>query len=305
LGYSRIYLNLGKFIVTGPGGPSPIQTFNAYESSDQYSVGIGLDYLVHVGIGFNTKRIVSGLSPIGTEQEQGNGEARVWASDFGLLVRAPLTDIASAMAGRRLEMLPRVEPLLDFSLGYVHGNEGKEVRYLSAEQADPLPRKAILGVGVEAGIAMMVRESRWDLLSVTLAREAEDLLIIRKADGTFTYQTGLGDISFADNVIMGTLNPKVFVRKGWQVQVGEILFVRGGRISGPGLAYSTEGIGLSINGVFRLLELVSPELSEEWVSYAAEHFDLQFCTSKYSDTTSPIDGTSFMQLNIVMKQLPF
>lgn len=305
LGYSRIDLNLGRFTVTGPGSPSAIQTVESFESSDQFSIGLGLEYIVQVGLGFNTKRIVSKLSPIGTEAEAGSGEARVWASDFGILLRAPMVDVASAIAGAPIEILPRLEPLVDLSFGYVDGNEGKEVRYVDVLMADPLPRKALLGVGLELGAALRVRDSRWRLVSFTLAREAEDLLIVRKSDGSFTYQTGMGDLSFIENVIEGKLNAKATVRKGWQVQAGEFLFVREGRVSMPGLRYSTRGFGIHLNGLFKLLDIALPEAQEGWIRHVADHFDLQLSTSSYGDTTSPIDGTTFTQLTVVVKQVPW
>jgi len=305
LGYSRIRLDLGRFMITNSSGPTPIGSFDAYETSDQFSVGLGFEYLVRIGIGFNTKRIVSRLSPTGTEMEAGTGDARVWASDFGAMVHAPLIDIASALADDRIEMLPGLEPLIDLSFGYVHGNEGGEVRYVDAAMADPLPRKALLGLALDMGLALRVNDVRWRLMSFTLAREAEDLLINRKNDGTFTYQTGMGDLKFFENVIEGKLNDKATVRKGWQVQVGEILFVRGGRVSMPGLRYSTSGLGIHLNGVFRLLDVLMPENPQPWVRYIADNFDLQLCTSSYGDTTSPIDGTTFTQLNIVVRQFPW
>jgi hypothetical protein len=138
-----------------------------------------------------------------------------------------------------------------------------------------------------------------------VAHEAEDILVLRANDGTFSYQSGLGDIMFTDNVILGKMNPKATVRKGWQVQVGEVLFVRGGRTAGPGLAYYTDGLGVQLNGFFKLLELAAPELSEEWIGFVGEHFDIQYSRSKYGETNSPIGGTSFDQLNLLIKKLPF
>jgi hypothetical protein len=116
------------------------------------------------------------------------------------------------------------------------------------------------------------------LVSFTLAREAEDLLIIRQSDGSFTYQTGMGDLSFFENVIEGKLNSKATVRKGWQVQAGEFLFVREGRVSMPGLRYSTSGFGIHLNGLFKLLDIALPEAQEGWIRYVADHFDLQLST---------------------------
>ena len=304
IGYSRIDINLGTFTVTGPSSPTGTR-FEAREIAEQFSVGFGLEYLVRVGIGFNSKWIDSRLGPTGTEMEPAAGTAKAFASDFGINVVAPLTDIVSTLSGESLQLLPRVEPLLDVSFGYVHGNVGREIRYVSVAQADPLPRRAVIGLGVELGFAARIRDSRWKIASVVVAREVEDILVLRANDGTFTYQSGLGDIAFTDNVILGKMNSRATVRKGWQVQVGEVLFVRGGRTAGPGLAYYTDGFGVQLNGFLKLLELAAPELSEGWIGFVGEHFDVQYSRSTYGDTRSPIDGTSFGQLNLLVKKLPF
>ena len=72
LAYSRVYLNLGQFSVTGPDGPEPIGTFDAHESSDQYSLGLGIDYWVKLSAGATYKHVNSDL---GAGQRQANGAA--------------------------------------------------------------------------------------------------------------------------------------------------------------------------------------------------------------------------------------
>jgi hypothetical protein len=144
--------------------------------------------------------------------------------------------------------------------------------------------------------------SEWKLASFRLAHQADDLLIVRHPDGSSEYQSGLGDIQFVDNVILGKANSKATVRKGWQVQVAEFLYLRGGSVDGPGLAYSTSGFSICLGGFLKFLGLVSPSLEKaSWVDFMGKHFDLQYHSSKYSDTTSPINGTSSAALNLVVK----
>ena len=68
LGYSRIDLDLGTLVVTGSGGPDPIGTFEAYEQSRNISVGIGFEYLVRLGIGWNFKDVHSQLGVVSGTQ---------------------------------------------------------------------------------------------------------------------------------------------------------------------------------------------------------------------------------------------
>ena len=305
VGYSRVVFTYGPFLFTSPSNPAGRQSVEPEETSTQFTIGLGLDYLVHVGIGVSFKSIESRLGMVSGTSGVQEATAKVSAREFGLIVVAPVTDIVSTLSDTKLDLLPRIEPLLDISFGYVHGNYGGEVYYVDADQADPLPRKATLGTGLEIGFAAKVRESRWRIATITLSHEAEDILVIRENDGTFSYQDGLGDIKFMENVIQGKMNPKATVRKGWQLQVAEILFVRGGHVAAPGREYETDGFGVSINGIFRFLEFAKPELSDGWIGFVGEHFDLQYSASKYGGSTSLNVGSRFKQLNLVIKKLPF
>jgi hypothetical protein len=302
IGYSRVHIDLGTFTVTSSSGPAPIATYSSNETSESICTAIGLEYYVRFGIAMSFKRIESNLSSVGTEQEQGGGSARSSATDFGLLFDVPLARIVADLAKTSFDIAPKTSPFLDLSFGYVKANVGSEMVYIEGSQADPLPRTAILGLGAEFGLTSNAGPSEWKLASFRVAHQADDLLVVRNPDGSSDYQSGLGDIQFVDNVILGKANSKATVRKGWQVQVAEFLYLRGGSVEGPGLAYSTSGYSICLGGVLHLLALVSPSLGKDsWVGFLGEHFDLQYHSSKYDETTSPIGGTTSAALNLVVK----
>jgi hypothetical protein len=307
IGYSRVSLDLGTFVVTSPSGPAGIGSFEAKEHCDSYSFGIGFDYCVRLGIGFNFKNIESHLSPVGTEQEEGAGSGSASARDFGLLLEVPIVELFTDLSGTSLEIAPRVFPFLDLSLGYVRANVGDEISYPAAEQADPLPRTAVTGVGLEVGLIGKSGESDWKIASFGLLRQGDDLLVTRNPDGTFEYQSGLGDMRFWNDVVLGNQNSKITMRRGWQLQVAEILYLRGGSVESPGLSYTTSGYSACLGGLLKLVGLLTPgtESEESWVAFVAHHFDLQFHASTYSETTSPISGTTSQSLNLVVKGFSF
>jgi hypothetical protein len=305
-GYSRVWFDYGTITVTNPGNPAGTGSFDAHETSESICAGIGLEYYVKLGLGFNFKNIESNLSPIGTEQEQGSGQAKVSATDFGMLLDVPLLGIIAGVAETSLDVMPDVSPFLDISFGYVAANHGDKVVYIDPAQADPLPRTATIGMGIELGLTSNAFSPNWKLISFRLARQADDVLVVRYPDGSSDYQTGLGDIDFVDNVILGKTNPKASVRKGWQVQVADVIYLRGGSVVGPGLAYSTSGYSICLGGLMRLLQAAMPGLEKDsWVVFMGEHFDLQYHSSKYDGTTSPIRGTTFASLNLVVKGFAF
>jgi hypothetical protein len=303
LGYSRVSLDIGEFISTGLGGPDEIGRFRSNEKSESFSLGIGLDYIIKLGVGFNFKSIESNLSPIGTEQEQGVARAKVSASDFGAMIQAPVIQMISASRTEPLELLPKVAPLLDVAMGYARSNVGDEITYFDPAQRDPLPRNATLGLGVEMGIVSKALSSDWKILSLTWARQVEDLLVNRFADGHFEYQGWFGNIQPFNNLILGKWGGNVDLRKGWQLEVGEIVSVRGGSFTGTGsLSYETSGYSIRLSGFLKLIEAMSRSaVTDTWLGFVRDHIDLQYHSSSYGESTPLVSGTSFRGLNLVVR----
>jgi len=302
LAYSGVDLDLGTFIRTGSGGPDPIGTFEAFEESRNMSLAVGFESVIRLGLGWNFKDVRSHIGPIGPAGQEEVGEAQVSTTDFGLLLEVPCSDVLAAFRGEQLTITGDVAPLFDLSFGYSVSNRGdKTVSYIQALQSDPFPRFAIVGMGLEVGITKPVSGSTWKILTFTLAREADDLLVDRDLAGSSMYQRGFGDISFFRNVIGGKADTNgVNSRKGWQLNVAELIYLRGGSYSElPGWGnrnYSTEGFGLRLLGVFRFLETVSPGLvSEGAVGFIARHIDIIYDHAFYSSHPL-LGGTSFNAL---------
>ena len=290
IGYSKVDLELGEFSVTDETGPVPIGQYQASEKSDNVSAAIGFEYYARVGLGWNFKKIRSELS----------SSAAANATDFGVLVDVPVMKIASSLADEDFEIAPRVSPLLNLSFSNVRSNVGGEIAYLGAAQGDPLPRTAILGGSIEGGLLLRMGTSDRKLITFTLIRQADDLLVTRYSSGAFSYQSGLGDIAFVHDVILGKTGASVNIRKGWQIQVVEALYVRGGSVDGPGLAYSTAGFSICLRGLARLVALAGSHPPEPWLQYFVDHFDIQYHYSSYSSLESPIDATTTGSVNLVM-----
>jgi hypothetical protein len=303
LGYSRVFLNLGEFIVPGPAGPDEIGRFNAYEKSESFSIGFGLDYLIKLGVGFNFKSVESKLSPFGTEQEPGAGSANPFAMDYGMVVDIPVTEFISATLAEPLELLPKVVPVLDVTMGYARSNVGDEVKYFDVQQPDPLPRSATLGLSVETGVVSKALSSDWKILSLTWAREVQDLLVKTDADGQIQYQGWFGNIKPFDNLILGNWGANVQLRKGWQVEIGEIVSVRGGSFSGSNLLiYKTDGYTIRLSGFLKLLEAVARSaVADTWLGFVRDHIDAQYHSSDFGKSSYPLSENSYKGLNFVVR----
>lgn len=156
---SFTYLNLGEFSVTSSSGPEVIGKFKSYE----YAITAGYSTLVweSFGLGVNLRYIHSALSPIGTEQEQGNGIASTVSFDIGGMFRPDST------WGGFWE---------DFSAGFNLSNIGPKVTYVDADQADPLPTNLRIGLGY--------RLLNDEYNQLQLALDFGRLLVNREEDGT-------------------------------------------------------------------------------------------------------------------------
>jgi len=303
VGYSRIFLNLGTFARVSSVAPESIRYFQSNEKCEDFSIAVGFDYPVRVGLGLSYKSIESNLSSIGTEQEEGTGSAKASAVDYGVIVTAPITEMISSALVEPLELCPKAAPLLDVTVGYARSNLGDEVTYVDPGQRDPLPRNATLGLSIELGIVSRALSSDWKILSLTWAREVEDLLVKRFSGGGFEYRGWFGDIKPFDNLILGKWGGNVELRKGWQLEVGEIVSVRGGSYTGTGsLMYETSGYSIRLSGFLKLIEAMNRSaVSGTWLGFVKDHFDLQYHSSSYGESTSPVSGTSFKGVNLVIR----
>jgi hypothetical protein len=301
VGYGQVDLDLGRFTVTGPSGPEPIAYFDAYEKAKAYSVGVGVEYLARFGVGYTSKRVLSlrgELNPSDSTQ----AKAEPHMTDFGLILQVPVAKIISELRGSGITVFPNTGLLVDIMASYSRANVGGTVSYIDQAQADPLPRKAAIGLCAEFGLTSKAVSSDWKIVSLLIAREVEDILVRRFHDGSFEYTTRFGDIRFFRNLILGEWGGEVTLRKGWQINLAEILYIRGGSVVQPGLQHATSGFSVRLGGTLKLIQSLSPRTSEAPVfSFFANHIDIQYDQSSYGQTDSPIAGTDFKGLSLVLK----
>jgi hypothetical protein len=161
LSESITYLNLGEFQVTNSSGPTVIDKFKSYEYA--VTLGYATKATDEVGVGINLRFIHSALSPIGTEQEKGNGISSTVSFDVAMMYRPLTLDI------------PFIGDIgKQFTLGFNLSNLGPKLTYIDAAQADPLPTNLRLGLGYK------VLED--DYNSLTAAVDFSRLLVRRYDD---------------------------------------------------------------------------------------------------------------------------
>lgn len=301
--YSRIYLNLGTFTRT-LNDPTPLETFEAFESSDQFTVGIGVDYLIKGSVGITYKHVVSHLAPFGTAEEQGTGEARANLYDYGLLVDVPVLDITSKLSYTQFQLLPRLSPFLDFSVGLSKNNLGQEtISYTDRQQADQLPRNARAGIGFDCGFRYSKDGAEWRPVSFKWTIEASSELA-RPYPET-GYKAGLGDIKFFDEIVLGKTNRETDKKKGWELNFLEFLSIRGGRFEEDPMRgnrhFNTSGWGLRSAGLTKLLRTMgSSVVNEGLLGFIVNHIDVRYNYSQLTTdgSNNALSGTKFDSFSI-------
>jgi len=303
LAYHRVDEDLGTFTITGSAGPTPIGTFEAYENGSGIVFGVALEYLLRFGFGYTFRSVESHLSPIGTEQEVGNGEANGNANDYSFLLDAPLVSIVEEIAGDRLLSSEKVRPFLDLAGGLGWNNVGDKLVYVDPAQADPFPRTARTGIALRGGVRI-TRHTDWEIISAAWSREADDLLVTRKQDGTWEYQSGLGDIQFGENVIQGRSTDDVTLRSGWQVQVGEIFTYRIGSVK-TYVAYDTRGYTVQLAGFLKGITEILGSDTPGWLTFARDHLDMQYHSADYEAQPGGTNLTSYSGVSIFLHGWPW
>ena len=299
-GYSTIDLDLGKFVRT-LNDPTPLGTFDAYESAQAYSFGIGAEYIVKFGLGFTSRNITSHLSPVGSPSDTSLAEARPHATDFGMILQIPVADLIANVRGGPVIAFRNTKLQFDITTSYTRTNVGDGVTYLDAAYSDPLPRQAGVGFSVDLGLATPVGDELWKTFTFTFAREVQDILVQRFSNGSWNYVSGFGQIRFFQNLFLGKWDGDVTLRKGWQINFAEIFYFRGGSVHMPGLEYKTSGFSIRTSGIFKLFRELDPTIQDMPIlGFVIKHIDVHFDQSTEGETFSPRDGTMYRGFNIVL-----
>ncbi len=294
-GYSRLFLNLGRFIATTELGPEPATIIDGYETSDNFSIGVGIDLGVTVAFGATTKKITSKLSPVGTAQERSAGTANIWASDIGLVIKFPIINLIFRVNEQQNNIL---SPFLDITTAYALNNLGGRVIYYDNAQADPLPRTARLGWSSEAGFNYHTEKNDITLFNLMIAREAENFLFKRDNIGSWEYDGApLGNIDIYKNLIASEKNGYVTVRRGFSFNLFETITIRQGSYEGDGnLSYSTTGYTVSTRGVMKFFNSTkSSDPDFNPMQFLISHLEIRFSHSEYQGHDI-VGGTYFDNL---------
>ncbi len=294
VGYSSLNYS---FLPLNTLGPEPINRESDVVSG--ITAGIGLDYLVKFGLGYKYKWV--------SIKDASFPAHSLTSEDFGALLDVPVDRVIS-----NLEHIPALisgdlQPELNVTCGYAERNTSNDYVFGSV-----LPKQSALGLDLEVGLKTEVANHLWRLISLRILRQAnanmvsEDssLAVNQEGDTSITfrdsYRRGFGNFLFSRNLIVGRPGGVVGISKGWQIGLGQLIYLRDGSVTNPGYpTYTTFGWGASTKGLIRLLVFVHwlyP--SQSLTQFLLTHFDLEFDYSKA--TGGPFAQVPFESLSVIL-----
>lgn len=298
LGYSRILWDLGNLTLTNGSSPSDVKTFHLYETSDNFSFGIGFQYgIIDGGLGVTIKQITSRFPGNDATNRLREYIAKPNATDIGLIVNIPLVNLFID-ANKSNAFFP----FSDVRFAYALNNFGENIYYTDVSQSDPLPRTVRLGWSAELGYRYIGEKGQFTIGSIMIAREADELMFKRRNDGSPYFETlPLSDMNIYKSLIEGKYYDYVGIRKGFGVSFLETVTIRSGsyQFDDAGF-YSTDGITVSTNGIFKLLKSFTEANKTTLVTFIFNHIEIRYCHSKYSGPQQIYGGSDFNNITLTV-----
>ncbi len=319
-------LNLGVNLDSLMSLPFPVslgigysQTALDFLQTQNFSVGLGIDYYVRLGVGLTFRRYTSGElvlfedrynGPVsrGLEVIDGSG------TDAGLLLAVPVTTILRSLTGCKLEPLPGLRPALDISAGYAETFSGFPDPGLG------FPKRAAAALAAEASLMTVSAGSDWKFLSIRFSQQAEEP----------TARGFASKISLFNHVVSGldSREDLLVVRTGWEVGIGEIFTLRGGIIRDPtaehaipaqtlrdpfgvimlrGMRGTASGYTIALGGLYKLLAWASPDVASDLTAaFLGNHFDILYHHSAYDkDQWWSLSKMHADALELVVRGIPW
>ncbi len=289
---------------SGPGNPPPVRLD---DYANNWSVAVGINYLIRFGVGYTDKSVVS----------SGLQKATVHTYDLGFVALLPVMELINRISGDTAEPSDGWITSMDVGLGFSQRNMGTDpLTYDRGWPGPPQPRDAVLGMSYKAGLTMKTPSTNWEVVSITIAREAEDLLVEFFPPPTNAagipvgdppppqYLGGAGSIQFLNNVILGKRTGAITLRNGLEIGLAELAYLRVGAVDGPGVSYTTSGYGLRLTSLLKLLDYAAPSISSmPAIAFALRHVDVRFdhSSSTYDMGNDLNEGLRFDGLSLVVK----
>jgi hypothetical protein len=268
----------------------------AYDVADQFTVSVGADFLVRASIGFTYKSINSHrLQDI---------DAGLY--DMGLLINIPVTKIITTATGKSILKYKNFTPFVDVNVGLAKSNMGKDSIVYSTGERGLVSRYAREGLEYALGFTYEKDNIKINPLSFSWTVESNDRLAGDWYDiSAKGYQSGMGDINFFKELIVGKGNVNTDKLKGWELGFFDMVMLSGGSFTEDynhgNRNFTTSGFSFRLSGFLKTMSLVDRDfLDGNTMQYISKHLDVKITSSLVSMKNGYyiLDGMKYYSLNL-------
>lgn len=228
LAFNDVKLDLGKVYVTDESSPDIKAIIDTWEKAQGTTLSLALQYYLRASFGYTFKHIESQLAAYPDDPGKPM-TAQIDAHDFGIIVQLPIADLTQRWTHRGRGRFAQWRYWLDPGIYYTRNNIGGKLKYLAELPGDPLPRTLDMGLNLQAG----VQYRDLTLVNFGWAHEVEDFLVHSDELGQSSYHTGLHDIHFWKHVIAGKSSRDLISKKGYEIGLADMYFIRRGLLENP------------------------------------------------------------------------
>ncbi len=301
LGYQTAKLNFGEQMSFDDHG-NIIGPVNTYEKYSTLAFSAAAEYFLRASFGYSIKDIDSKLAPAFGGSET---RAQPTAHDWGFIVQAPVFDILKKM-DNPVTIHPNILPFFAPGFYYSKRNIGDSVKYIEEASPDPLPREAYIGINLETGFRYQKHGAQFDVLHFRCSREMEDMLVSRDNEGNWQYLSGLHDVKFWDNVILGKGNGLAIKHQGYQIGLADVAFFRRGfyeDIEGK-MVYNTRGYGVNFTQPLRILAMLLNYKNDNQLLNILLSLDVEYqeSTADFGTHIHPLVPPNYRGVTIRLRQ---
>ena len=268
------------------------------EPEDAYSsisLGASYKYFAYFNVGISLKKLNSLLTGFYTLNGSKEFRYKGTSYDFGTLIILPISELWFTKQIFTSADYP-VYPKANFSVGYAIDNFGNNVYYFDPSYTDPLPRTARMGYSFNLGFDLRTERDQINLIDYSFTAESDDIItkdvLIVNQDSTnkIGYEGMFGKIISAKHLILLESDGDVVIHKAHTFNLLESFTYSTGRMTGRDyLNISTEGIGISSRGIFKLLNLITENII---IDFIAEHFSVEYNSATYNHPYFPLPKSS-------------
>lgn len=280
-------------------GPDYINTRLLAERTNGLTISVGFDLGFKLNLGYTIKFFESQFGLFENAKHRIGSNAL--AHDFGLIVEAPICEkILELSPFQKRNLSPFITPIFHIS----RRNVGSKLKYTDDVGHDPLPRQVYTGLAIKAGLAYNL-DIPFDILHLHWAREVDDVLVHRTADGRYSYPAFAYDIDFVNNVVFGESNDQIAMHQGYEIGLADLLFIRGGRydyLSGN-YRLDTSGFGINFSQAVRLFPVFFPQVKSCRLMDICRLVDVEYHSSSWDAIGEEVfDNLKFNSVTISIKR---